>query len=64
MNLININGVARIDERDKVAVISRISLRRLIVGGAAIFAHENINHQRDRIGIVSRIPLVRATLRV
>jgi hypothetical protein len=47
-----------------VAVIRRISLRRLMVGGAAIFAHENINHHIDRIGIVSKIPLVRIILRV
>lgn len=47
-----------------MAVIRRISLRRLMVGGAAIFAHENINHHIDRIGIVSKIPLVRIILRV
>lgn len=64
MNLININGTAKISEWDRVAVIKRISLRRLMVGGAAIFAHENINHHKDRIGIVNKIPLVRAILRV
>lgn len=47
-----------------MAVINIISLRRLIDGGAAMFAHENINHHMDRIGEVDKIPLVNAILRV
>lgn len=47
-----------------MAVIRRISLKRLIDGGAAIFAAVAINHQRVRVGNTIIIPLVRKILRV
>lgn len=57
-------GMAKIVECERVAVINIISLRRLIVGGAAMFAHEKRNHHNDKIGAVIRIPPVNTTLRV
>ena len=41
-----------------------ISERRLIDGGAAIFAHVNKNHQSDRIGRITIMPFDRVSLRV
>jgi len=49
---------------DIIAVISIISLRRLIEGGAAIFAAVNRNHHIDIIGVSAINPLVRNILRV
>jgi hypothetical protein len=45
-------------------VIKRISLSKLIEGGAAILAHTMRNHHIDRIGEVASNPLVSAILRV
>jgi hypothetical protein len=36
----------------------------LILGGAAIFAHENINHHIDIFGMIDIIPFVNRILRV
>jgi hypothetical protein len=47
-----------------IAVIRKISLIKLILGGAAIFAQQNINHQNDSIGITVSIPFVKIILRV
>ncbi len=44
--------------------ISKISLRRLIDGGAAILEAANKNHHNDMIGTADIIPLVRKMLRV
>lgn len=43
---------------DIIEVISIISLRRLIVGGAAMFVAVNINHHIVIIGIRAISPLV------
>lgn len=45
-------------------MIRRISLSRLIEGGAAIFALTNKNHHIDMIGSLTRIPFVRLIFRV
>lgn len=47
-----------------IAMIKKISLIKLILGGAAMFAQENMNHQNDNVGIIVSIPLVSITLRV
>jgi len=47
-----------------VVIIKKISLIRLILGGAAMFAQQNINHQKDIIGIIDSNPFVRVSLRV
>lgn len=47
-----------------ILVISKISLSRLIDGGAAILALTSKNHHIDMIGSVTRSPLVRLILRV
>lgn len=51
-------------EIDVMAVISEISLRRLIEGGAAIFTDENINHHIDMVGRNDSIPFIKKRLRV
>lgn len=45
-------------------MINKISLSRLMDGGAAIFALTKRNHHIDIMGRLTRIPLVRAMLRV
>lgn len=47
-----------------MAIISIISLIKLILGGAAMFAHENINHHIDILGMIDIIPFDRRILRV
>jgi hypothetical protein len=47
-----------------MAIISMISLIKLILGGAAIFAHENMNHHIDIFGIIDIIPFDSRILRV
>jgi hypothetical protein len=49
---------------DKAAVISVISLSKLIDGGAAMFAAVNRNHHMVIIGLIVISPLVRNILRV
>lgn len=64
MNLISPKGkITKIDLLI-VAIIKKISLIRLILGGAAILAQENINHQNDMFGIIVSIPFVNKILRV
>ena len=45
-------------------MIRKISLIKLILGGAAIFAQQNINHQNDKVGRTVNIPFVSMILRV
>lgn len=45
-------------------MIKKISLIRLILGGAAIFAQQNINHHNESIGITVKNPFVSIILRV
>ena len=47
-----------------VLVINRISLIRLILGGAAIFALHDKNHHIDESGIIDIRPFVREILRL
>lgn len=47
-----------------MAVIRKISLIRLIVGGAAMFAQHPRNHNIDISGIMDNNPFVSVTLRV
>lgn len=64
IKLINLSGIITISEYLIVAIIKKISLIRLILGGAAIFAQQNINHQNDIMGIIDRSPFVSVSLRV
>lgn len=61
-----ISEIAMIDESevDRIAVINIISLRRLIEGGAAIFAPVNRNHHKVIVGPTHISPFVRKMLRV
>lgn len=47
-----------------ILVINIISLRRLIVGGAAMFLAVNKNHHIVKIGAITISPFVRNSLRV
>lgn len=47
-----------------IVVISKISLNKLIDGGAAIFAAVKINHHRVKVGPTHIKPLVKNILRV
>lgn len=64
MNLINPSGIIIHMECLIIDIIKKISLIRLILGGAAIFAQQNINHHNDNIGITVRNPFVNIILRV
>jgi len=64
INLINLNGIIIYIDCLIIAVINKISLIKLILGGAAIFAQQNINHQKAIIGIIVNIPFVSTILRV
>lgn len=46
-------------EIDVMAVISEISLSKLMEGGAAMFTDENINHHIDIDGRKDNIPFIR-----
>jgi hypothetical protein len=59
-----ITGAARIRFLDTIPEIKRISLRRLIDGGAAILALTRRNHHIDMIGRLIKIPFVRLMFRV
>jgi hypothetical protein len=63
-NLINLIG--RIVDHDCliVLVINRISLIRLMLGGAAMFALHDKNHHMDDSGRIDINPFVRAILRL
>lgn len=64
INLINLNGIIINIDCLMMAVINKISLIRLILGGAAMFAQQNINHQNAIVGIIVNIPFVNTILRV
>jgi hypothetical protein len=64
MNLISLSGIIIYIDCLIIAVIRKISLIRLILGGAAIFAQQNINHQKAIVGMIVSIPLVNTMLRV
>ena len=64
INLINLNGITTAIDCFIAATINIISPIGLILGGAAIFAHENINHHIDIFGAKDMIPLVKRILRV
>jgi len=55
---------ARMGDFDRMEVRSRISAKRLIDGGLAIFVIEAINHHRQGAGRRVRSPLVKKSLRV
>lgn len=64
MNLINLSGIIIHRECLIIDIIKKISLIKLILGGAAMFAQQNINHHNDNIGIIVRNPFVSMILRV
>lgn len=64
INLIIPNGIIIHGECLIMLIMSIISLIKLILGGAAMFAQQNKNHHRDRIGMIVSIPLVSVILRV
>lgn len=47
-----------------IDIIKKISLIKLILGGAAILAQQNRNHHSDSIGITVKNPFVNMILRV
>lgn len=63
-NLINPIGIIVIIDCLSVLVISRISLIRLILGGAAILALHDRNHHIDDNGRTDSSPFVNAILRL
>ncbi len=64
INLIIANGMVIHSECLMIDVIRKISLIKLILGGAAMFAQQNRNHHSDSIGITVRNPFVSIILRV
>lgn len=64
MNLINLSGIMIHSECLIIDIIKKISLIKLILGGAAIFAQQNMNHHSDSIGIIVKNPFVSIILRV
>lgn len=63
-NLIALMVITEVNEYERILVRRMISPRRLIEGGAAIFAAENINHQKVMAGNSIVIPFVMNMLRV
>lgn len=63
-NLINPIGIIVHIDCLTVLVINRISLIKLILGGAAMFALHDKNHHIDDSGRIDISPLVRAILRL
>ena len=63
-NLTKPSSVIRNTDFVSVAVINVISLKRLIDGGAAIFAEVNRNHHKVIMGLIVISPFVRNILRV
>lgn len=64
INLINPRGIIIHRECLIIDIIKKISLIKLILGGAAMFAQQNINHHSDNIGITVKNPFVNIILRV
>ena len=58
------NGILNTEFSDIVLIIRRISLKRLIDGGAAMLAHRRMNHHSEINGKLIINPLVRGILRV
>lgn len=63
-NLINMSIIILIFDEDKIEVSNRISLIKLIEGGAPIFQAANKNHHMEIVGHIINSPLVRYILRV
>lgn len=55
---------ARMGDLERIAVRSRISARRLMEGGPAMFAMDAINHHIVIVGRMVKNPFVRNSLRV
>lgn len=64
INLIIANGINIENDWLIVAVIKKISLSKLILGGVAILAQHPINHIKDIVGIKDNRPFVSVILRV
>ena len=64
INLIILNGIIIHTECLMIDIIKKISLIKLILGGAAMFAQQNKNHHNDNIGRTVRNPFVNMILRV
>lgn len=64
MNLIILSGIIIHSECLIIDMIRKISLIKLILGGAAIFAQQNMNHHSDSIGRTVKNPFVSIILRV
>lgn len=64
INLIILRGIIIYIDCLIIAVIKKISLIKLILGGAAILAQQNINHQNAIVGMIVSIPFVSTILRV
>lgn len=64
INLISLKGMIMYIDCLIIAVIKKISLIRLILGGAAMLAQQNINHQNAIVGMIVNIPFVNTILRV
>lgn len=63
-NLINISIIILIFDEDRIEVSNKISLIKLIEGGAPIFQAANKNHHMEIVGHIINSPLVRYILRV
>jgi hypothetical protein len=63
-NLTRPSRIIKNTDFESVAAINVISLKRLIDGGAAIFADVNRNHHRVIIGLIVINPFVKNILRV
>lgn len=63
-NLISLIGITVIIDWLIVLEISKISLIRLILGGAAMLALHDKNHHIDESGRIDISPFVRAILRL
>lgn len=64
INLIILSGIKIHTECLIIDIIKKISLIKLILGGAAIFAQQNRNHHSDNIGKTVKNPFVSIILRV
>jgi uncharacterized membrane protein len=64
INLIILRGIIIYIDCLIIAVIKKISLIKLILGGAAMLAQQNMNHQNAIVGIMVSIPFVSTILRV
>jgi hypothetical protein len=58
------SGISIVNDCLIVAVIKKISLIKLILGGVAILAQHPKNHRKDTAGIKAKSPFVSTKLRV